>query len=516
MSRRDDLMMPIFRKEKKAAGTPAHYDESSSISAVNTHEEYIYPDPRPDLGIQRPKHWPSSSSSLNNSAAAAAQQGPASANAPPSRAAATGGRKDYGETPRTGAGYASPAISSISTQGSSSRPAYSNGGTFSSASAASSGSHGSVGGGALGIHTSGLAASSGGSRSASAIAASRKSKLERLTGEDVPGVPSPGVGIDGTKSPPPGARSRSRLDSSGSSGAPVGPGPSSAGLVGAEWGQVPSAANNAPVTSTDFQHSSRRAANVLHQQLSNAALSMPHGPGSANSSSHGHYTPGGAGSGGSGGGHGYSSSLSSPSNSYNALHSQGRNGTSSGSGSGINTLANSSSASRMSATSKLEHRHSTYTDSSSTTATTSTTAAGGGPGTGGSNVSRAMHRNPHASMLDTSSDEPECPVCLEPLSHRLTGEKPHVVPQCGHALHNACFTAVYGSPQQVLAMQKRNALIQSAQRGAGAGGAGSGPDANSERYQASQAPGMCGVCRRAIVLGPVDAKQNSKALSKSY
>ena len=34
-------------------------------------------------------------------------------------------------------------------------------------------------------------------------------------------------------------------------------------------------------------------------------------------------------------------------------------------------------------------------------------------------------------------DDEECPVCLEPLSFsfRLPGEKPHIVPECGHALH---------------------------------------------------------------------------------
>jgi len=36
-----------------------------------------------------------------------------------------------------------------------------------------------------------------------------------------------------------------------------------------------------------------------------------------------------------------------------------------------------------------------------------------------------------------ADDEEECPVCLEPLSFsfRLPGEKPHIVPECGHALH---------------------------------------------------------------------------------
>jgi len=44
---------------------------------------------------------------------------------------------------------------------------------------------------------------------------------------------------------------------------------------------------------------------------------------------------------------------------------------------------------------------------------------------------------PIASSRDVVDEEAECPVCLEPLSFsfRLPGEKPHIVPECGHALH---------------------------------------------------------------------------------
>jgi hypothetical protein len=44
---------------------------------------------------------------------------------------------------------------------------------------------------------------------------------------------------------------------------------------------------------------------------------------------------------------------------------------------------------------------------------------------------------PVVSSHDSSEDEEDCPVCLEPLSFsfRLPGEKPHIVPECGHALH---------------------------------------------------------------------------------
>lgn len=51
----------------------------------------------------------------------------------------------------------------------------------------------------------------------------------------------------------------------------------------------------------------------------------------------------------------------------------------------------------------------------------------------------AMHVAPIpvVSNRDALDDEEDCPVCLEPLSFsfRLPGEKPHIVPECGHALH---------------------------------------------------------------------------------
>lgn len=58
------------------------------------------------------------------------------------------------------------------------------------------------------------------------------------------------------------------------------------------------------------------------------------------------------------------------------------------------------------------------------------------------------------SVLDVS-DEPECPICLEPLSLRLYGERPHVVPQCGHAMHHECFVAMFGDLKAILAAQER-------------------------------------------------------------
>lgn len=54
--------------------------------------------------------------------------------------------------------------------------------------------------------------------------------------------------------------------------------------------------------------------------------------------------------------------------------------------------------------------------------------------------SSAMHQ-PHQVTLvseeDARDDEETCPVCCESLSFtfRLPGEKPHIVPECGHSLH---------------------------------------------------------------------------------
>ncbi|ORY20538.1 Pleckstrin homology domain-domain-containing protein [Naematelia encephala] len=47
---------------------------------------------------------------------------------------------------------------------------------------------------------------------------------------------------------------------------------------------------------------------------------------------------------------------------------------------------------------------------------------------------------------EEKNDEEICPVCVESLSftYRLPGEKPHIVPECGHALHEECFVTVYG------------------------------------------------------------------------
>lgn len=44
------------------------------------------------------------------------------------------------------------------------------------------------------------------------------------------------------------------------------------------------------------------------------------------------------------------------------------------------------------------------------------------------------------SQADTGEDDETCPICVESLgfTFRLPGEKPHVVPECGHSLHEVC------------------------------------------------------------------------------
>ncbi|WVF65540.1 hypothetical protein IAT40_000268 [Kwoniella sp. CBS 6097] len=61
-------------------------------------------------------------------------------------------------------------------------------------------------------------------------------------------------------------------------------------------------------------------------------------------------------------------------------------------------------------------------------------------------MSQPTHQVTLVSTEDDRDDEETCPVCVESLSftYRLPGEKPHIVPGCGHALHEECFVTVYG------------------------------------------------------------------------
>lgn len=114
-----------------------------------------------------------------------------------------------------------------------------------------------------------------------------------------------------------------------------------------------------------------------------------------------------------------------------------------------------------------------------------------------------LHDAPNAPMVssrDVTEEEAECPVCLEPLSFsfRLPGEKPHIVPECGYALHEVprfrvlnlcgldihcqlliqvCFSAVYGPP----------------------------PGQSRVRVIRKSNLGVCGVCRRLMKVGDGDS-----------
>ncbi|PWZ00395.1 hypothetical protein BCV70DRAFT_205881 [Testicularia cyperi] len=110
-----------------------------------------------------------------------------------------------------------------------------------------------------------------------------------------------------------------------------------------------------------------------------------------------------------------------------------------------------------------------------------------------------LHHSAGAATTFTEMAEVDCPVCLEPLSYRLAGEKPHVVPACGHALHNACFTAIYGPPEAILAAQNPGGRIKGA--GSATPGVNAGP------------PGMCGVCRKPITLKQDDVSSKSHKLA---
>ncbi|GJJ11148.1 hypothetical protein Clacol_005379 [Clathrus columnatus] len=100
------------------------------------------------------------------------------------------------------------------------------------------------------------------------------------------------------------------------------------------------------------------------------------------------------------------------------------------------------------------------------------------------------HSHQYARDILSSPDAADtCPVCLEPLSFsfRLPGEKPHVVPECGHSLHEACFVAVY---------------------------APSGTR-NSAQVPRKTNLGVCGVCRKPMKVGEGDAMHGGGSSGKS-
>lgn len=67
---------------------------------------------------------------------------------------------------------------------------------------------------------------------------------------------------------------------------------------------------------------------------------------------------------------------------------------------------------------------------------------------------------PVVSTHEALEDKAECPVCLELLSFSFTlhGEKPHIVPECGHAYKRAVSDVSFGTPRSepaALKLQQR-------------------------------------------------------------
>lgn len=101
------------------------------------------------------------------------------------------------------------------------------------------------------------------------------------------------------------------------------------------------------------------------------------------------------------------------------------------------------------------------------------------PGHGHGASSNPAGNGLHRDILSPPDGADTCPVCLEPLSFsfRLPGEKPHIVPECSHALHEACFVAVYApSGTRTSAQVPRKTNL-----------------------------GVCGVCRKPMKVGEGDA-----------
>ncbi|KII87384.1 hypothetical protein PLICRDRAFT_177143 [Plicaturopsis crispa FD-325 SS-3] len=107
---------------------------------------------------------------------------------------------------------------------------------------------------------------------------------------------------------------------------------------------------------------------------------------------------------------------------------------------------------------------------------------------------------PVVSNQDSADDEEECPVCLEPLSFsfRLPGEKPHIVPECGHALHEVCILRVKLDP----AIRYRVACFSAVY--------GPPPGQAKSTVPRKSNLGVCGVCRRPMKVGDGDGGKSNK------
>ena len=120
----------------------------------------------------------------------------------------------------------------------------------------------------------------------------------------------------------------------------------------------------------------------------------------------------------------------------------------------------------------------------------------------------SMVSTPHQyNSAHDMDDEGECPVCLEPLSFsfRLPGEKPHIVPECGHALHEVCHLIYPHTLSQFLFAHWILQACFSAVYGPPPGASRAGPRKSNL--------GVCGVCRRPMKVPDGDGgKSNSTSL----
>lgn len=99
-----------------------------------------------------------------------------------------------------------------------------------------------------------------------------------------------------------------------------------------------------------------------------------------------------------------------------------------------------------------------------------------------------------------------CPICLESLSIRLTGEKPHVIPLCGHKLHNECFETAYNiTVSQAIGDSPHSSVMNEL------GGGGGGGSLLSSARRKKKSIGICGICRSEMKIGdPGELGKNSE------
>lgn len=114
------------------------------------------------------------------------------------------------------------------------------------------------------------------------------------------------------------------------------------------------------------------------------------------------------------------------------------------------------------------------------------------------NIEQPTRRYASGGADPLAAQDADCPVCLESLSIRLAGEKPHIVPVCGHKLHADCFEAAYEDPVDFGAADPLENLMGSTGR----------------MRKKTRPQGSCAVCRSEMRLGdPAESGKNSKSIT---